>query len=87
MKIDMKTENPEVLAFALGLATVVFVAKGLLAAFWQGIPAIGCFWISVGVASGIGCGWAYIQVRKRKAKTTANQAPQDTARKLADPER
>lgn len=72
MKNDVKRDFPDILAWALGLASVVFFAKGLLATFWQHIPAIGCLWIFIGVASGIGCGWAYLQARKRKEMTKAN---------------
>lgn len=81
MTNDMKTEHPEkILPFALGLATVVFVIKGLLAALWQDVPVIGCFWILIGVASGIGFGWACLQVKKRKAKTKANNTSEGICR-------
>lgn len=77
---DVKPDRPEIIAYAFGLATVVFVAKGLLATFWQKIPVIGCFWILVGVASGIGCGWACVQVRKRNARTKTNNTSEGICR-------
>jgi hypothetical protein len=72
-----KNLQPEIIAWASGLAALVFFAKGMLAMFWQDLPAIGWFWIVTGATMGIGCGWGCLQMRKNKALKKANRAPED----------
>jgi hypothetical protein len=61
MKNDLKHDNPAILTFAFGLAAIVLIVKGLLAIFWQHLPALGVFWLLVGAVAGIVSNWSYLR--------------------------
>jgi len=57
----MKEESPDILAFAFGLAAIVFTVKGLLVIFWQCVPIFGWIWLGVAAVTGILCVWTLVR--------------------------
>ena len=82
----MKKETPDVVAFVFGLAALVFLAKGLLATFWQKLPGFGYVWFAAASLFAVLCAWMGIRLVLQRRGKHANQVPEDTARKLADPQ-